>query len=111
MTINYSDNVLEQVPTSSTPVYTAGTVNSAHIVYATVHNEGAAIAQITVNIVQNGNTVGVTNQYIKTNVAPGESKTLGALVGRILTTSDSVQATSSVANTLNLSVGVKEITT
>lgn len=112
MTISYKDQIQEQLPSSSTSVYTAGTLNSAHIVYATVHNEDAVNnVTITVNVVQSGGSAGVTNQYVSRDVASGTSLVLSELLGRVLKSGDAIYATAGAADSLNLSVGIKEITT
>jgi hypothetical protein len=111
MTTNYKDEVQEQLPATSTQVYLAGTVNSAHIVYATVHNEDTATnVTITVNVVQSGGSAGLTNQYVSRPVPAGASLVLNELLGRVLKTGDAIYATAGAANSLNLSVGIKEIT-
>jgi hypothetical protein len=111
MTITYSDNVQEQLPTASQLAYTTGTVNSAHIIYATVHNESTANVTIIVNIVQSGGTAGVTNQYVSRTIAADTSVVLNEIINRVLKTGDTIYATAGTADALNLSIGVKEIST
>jgi hypothetical protein len=111
MTITYTDNVQEQLPAASTLVATVGTVNSAHIVYATVFNESTSNVTISANIVQSGGSSGVTNQYVSRTVAAGKPLVLNEIINRVLKTGDTIYATAGTADALNLSVGVKEVTT
>ena len=110
MATTYKDRILEQVPTTSTAIYTTPTVSSAHIMYAIVHNESSASQTLTINIVQSGSSVTALNQYLKVAVKPGKSRVLYEIVGRILMTGDVVYAVSTDASSLNLNVGIKEIT-
>lgn len=110
MAISYTDNVAEQVGTSSAITYQAPTVLSAHVVYAVCFNEGAADATLTINVVKNGDSADVTNRYVNRVVPAGNRIILDELVGRVLNSSDAIYSASSVASTLNLSIGVKEIT-
>ena len=111
MTITYTDNVQEQLPAASTLVATIGTVNSAHIVYAAVFNESASNVTIIVNIVQSGGSAGVTNQYVSRTVAADSSLVLNEIINRVLKAGDTIYATAGTADALNLSVGVKDVTT
>jgi len=110
MATTYKDRILEQVPATSTAIYTAPTVSSAHIMYATVHNESASSETLTINIVQSGSSVAVSNQYLSVDVGAGKSRVLYEIVGRVLMTGDAIYAVSTDASSLNLSMGIKEIT-
>jgi hypothetical protein len=110
MAINFKISLLEQVPTSSTSVYSTPSVTSAHIVYATVHNEGSSASTLTLNVVRSGGSVAVTNQYIKQTIQPNQTVPLVGIVGRVLNTNDAIFALSSIASSLNLAINIKEIT-
>lgn len=110
MTTAYIDKILEQVPASSTAVGSSiSTVDHARIVYAACHNESAANATITINIVQSGGSASVTNEYVRRTVPAGKTIVLSEIVGRVLATGDAIYATAGTASALNLSVGVKEV--
>ena len=111
MTILYFDAVSEQLPATDTTLYTTPTtVESAHIISAVVCCEDATGDAITVNIVQNGGSVAVTNQYIQTkSVAAGVTATLSDLVGVVLKPGDVVSAVAATADRLNVKIGIKEI--
>lgn len=110
MTITYTDNVQEQLPAASTLVYTVGTVNSAHIVYAAAFNESSDNVSITVNIVQSGGSAGATNRYVSRNIPAGKPVVFTEIINRVLKIGDTIYATAGAASALNLSIGVKEIT-
>ena len=111
MTILYKDEVSEQLPATDTTLYTApSTVESAHIIGAVVCCEDATGDSITVNIVQSGGSVAVTNQYIQTKaVAAGATENLVDLVGLVLKPSDFISAVAATANRLNVKFAIKEI--
>lgn len=109
MATSYEDYPLEQVPATSTLLYTAPSVVSSHIIYAAVHNGGSSTATLTLNIVQNGASVSVANQYYKKDVWPNETLSI-PIVGRVLNTGDTVYALASAASALSLNIGVKELT-
>lgn len=111
MTITYKDEVSEQLPITSTLIYTAGSLSSAHVIYATTHNESASNVTIIVNIVQSGGSAGVTNQYVSRTIAAGSSVVLNEIINRVLKTGDAIYATAGTAAALNLAIGVKEVVT
>lgn len=111
MAITYIDKILEQVPATSTAVGVGiGTVEYAKIVYAACHNESAANVILTVNIVQSGGSAGLTNRYVYKTIPAGKTVVLYEIVGRVMATGDAIYATASAASALNLSIGVKEVT-
>jgi hypothetical protein len=109
MATSYKDYPLEQVPATSTLLYTVPSVASSHIIYAVVHNEGTSTVTLTLNIVQNGASVSVANQYYKKDIWPNETLSI-PIVGRVLSTGDTVYALASSASSLNLNLGIKELT-
>lgn len=115
MTIVYVDAEEEQVPATDATVYTApNSVSAAIITHAVVCCEDATGDSITVNIVQAGGSVAVTNQYIQTKaVAAGETVVLSELIGVVLkgtgTAGDFVSAVAANASRLNLKLSIKEI--
>lgn len=111
MTIAYADAVSEQVPASDATVYTCpSTVSSAQIIFANCTNEDASDTTLTVNIVQSGSSVAVTNQYFpSTTIAAGTTNGVTAIVGAILKAGDFISVVAGVADRLNFKVGIKEI--
>lgn len=111
MTVQYSDNVQEQLPTSATEVYSApSNVGSAHIIYAGVCCEDVLGSSITLNVVKSGDSVAVTNQYVQAkSVVSGGTEILSEVIGRVLRPGDSIHALAADANRLNLAISIKEI--
>lgn len=110
MATNYADVIQEQVPNTDTTAYTAPTVDSAHIISATVFNESAANATLIVNIVQSGGSAAVTNRYSSRTIPAGKPVVLHELVNMTLKTGDFISAVAGTASALNLKMTVKEIT-
>lgn len=115
MTVRYIDISQEQVTTSNVKIYTASSATnfeSAHIVFGNCTNEGLVDAELTVNIVQSGGSVAVTNRYFPPKVIfAGRSDPLTSLIGVTLKSSDFINSTSSLASNLNLKLSIKEIYT
>ena len=111
MTILYVDAVSEQLPATDTTLYTAPTgVESVHIIAAIACCEDATGDSITVNIVQSGGSVAVTNQYVQTKaIAAGATENLVDLVGLVLKPGDLISAIAATADRLNVKFSVKEI--
>lgn len=111
MTINYIDAVKEPLPAASTLIYTTPSVNDARIVSCIVRNTSTANVSITVNIVQSGDSAGVTNEYVSRPIAAKTTPVLSEIIGSVLKTGDKIYSTAGTANALNLKVGIKETTT
>ena len=115
MTVAYVDVVQEQVTTADVAIYTAPTASnfeSAHITYGNCVNEGLVNAELTINIVQSGDTVAATNRYFPPKtIFAGRSDPLSPLIGRAIKSGDFINSISTVAETLNLSLTIKEIYT
>ena len=115
MAIFYIDVVQEQVTAGNVTIYTApSTANfeSAHIIYGNCTNESATDTELTINIVQSGGSVGVTNRYFPPKaVYAGRTDPLTPIVGRAIKSGDFISSIASLANNLNLSLTVKEIYT
>ncbi len=111
MSIQYIDQVSEQLPATNTTIYTApSTAKSAHIVFANCTNEDATATTITVNIVKSGGSVAATNEYISTlTIASKESNGLTNIINAVLKEGDFISATAADADRLNLKIGIKEI--
>lgn len=111
MTISYVDAVSEQLPATDTTLYTApSTVESAHIINAVVCCEDATGDAITVNIVQSGGSVAITNQYIQAKaIAAGATESLVDLVGMVLKPGDFISAKAATIDRLNVKLAIKEI--
>jgi len=113
MTVLYVDVAQEQVTASDVTIYTApSTANfeSAHIVYGNCANEGTVDTELTINIVQSGDSAGVTNRYFPPKaIFAGRTDPLSPIVGRALKTGDFISSIASLASNLNLSLTIKEI--
>ena len=113
MSVLYIPVTQEQVATGNVTVYTAPSASnfeSAHIIFANCSNEGTVNTDLTINIVQSGGSVAVTNRYlpVKTILA-GRSDPLSPIVGATLKTGDFINSVGSLASNLNLKLTVKEI--
>lgn len=115
MTVIYKDVVQEQVTASNVAIYTAPTASnfeSAHIIYGTCVNEGAVDTELTINIVQFGELVAVTNRYFPPEVIfAGRANPLSLIVGRAIKAGAFINSIASLAGNLNLSLTIKEIYT
>ena len=113
MAITYVDVVQEQVTAGNVTIYTAPSVSnfeSAHIVYGNCANESTTDTELTINIVQSGGSVGVTNRYFPPKIVfAGRTDPLSPIVGRAIKTGDYISSIASLANALNLSITIKEI--
>lgn len=111
MTVRYEDAVQEQLPAADTLVYTApANCSSAQIVFANCTCEDTTGDSISVNIVKNGDTAGVSNLYVKTKaVAAGATTNLSEIVGAVLKPGDFISAAAATVDRLNLKIGIKEI--
>ena len=115
MAVFYIDVVQEQVTASDVTLYTAPSTSnfeSAHIIYANCANESATDTELTINIVQSGGAVAVTNRYLPPKtIFAGRTDPLTPIVGRAIKTGDFISSIASLANNLNLSLTIKEIYT
>ena len=115
MAVKYLDKHSEQVTTSDVTLYTAPTdenFTSSQIVSAVVHNATTANVTLTVNIVQVGESVAVTNRYYgPRQIYPSGSNppSLSTLVGIVMKAGDFISVTSDTNSSLNLKIGIKEI--
>ncbi|MCK5609554.1 hypothetical protein KAR91_47205 [Candidatus Pacearchaeota archaeon] len=115
MSVFFIDVVQEQVTTGNVTIYTASAASnfeSAHIIYANCANEGTVDTELTINIVQSGGVVAVTNRYFPPKIIlAGQADPLTPLVGRVLKSGDFISSIGGLASNLNLSIGIKEIYT
>lgn len=115
MTVVYQDPILEQVPASDTTVYTAPSsadFESSHVVFAVCSNESSTDTTLTVNLVQNGDAVDVTNRYFPPKtIFAGRTDPVSSIVGAVLKAGDFISVIGGAANNLNLKLGIKEIYT
>jgi len=113
MSIIYTDNVLEQVPATNTPIYTCpSNALSAHVQFANCTNEDATATTIAINIVQSGGSVAVTNLYIApTTVVSAATNGLTGIINAVLKPGDFISGIAGDAGRLNLKIGIKEIYT
>ena len=111
MSIVYVDAVSEQVPITNTTIYTCpSNAASAHVQFANCTNEDGTSTTISINIVQSGGSVGVTNLYVApTTVNPNATNGLTGIINAILKPGDFISAIAADADRLNLKVGIKEI--
>lgn len=111
MTIRYVDAVSEQLPATDTTIYTAPSgVESAHVVFGNCTNEDAVDTTLTINVVQSGGAVAVTNRYFPPKtITAGSTDSLSAIVNCVLKPGDFISAVAADAARLNLKLGIKEI--
>jgi len=112
MTTVYEDIVQEQVTAAEVTIYTAPTASnfgSSHIIYGNCTNASATDAELTLNIVQSGDSAATTNRYFPPSVIfAGRNDPLSPIVGRVLSAGDSIVSIASLASSLNLSIGIRE---
>jgi len=115
MTVLYVDVVQEQVTDSDVSIYTAPSASnfeSAHIVYGNCVNEGSINTELTINIVQNGGSVAVTNRYFPPKtIFSTRTDPLTSIIGATLKSGDFINSIGSLASNLNLKLTIKEIYT
>lgn len=113
MTISYVDVSQEQVTAADVTIYTAPSASnfeSAHIIYGNCVNEGTVDTELTLNIVQSGGSVAVTNRYFPPKVIfAGRTDPLTPIVGVALKAGDFINSIGSLASNLNLKLSIKEI--
>ena len=106
MTTAYKDNTQEQLPAVTTEIYLAGTLTSAHVVYATAFNITTSNVEIEITVKKSS---GAASQYIQATIPAKGSFVLSALLNRILTTGDTIDGFAATASAINLSIGIKEV--
>ena len=115
MSVIYTDVAQEQVTASDVTIYTAPTASnfeSAHITFGNCTNEDSTDAELTINIVQSGGSVAVTNRYFPPKtIFAGRYDPLTPLMGATLKSGDFISSIASAASRLNLKLTVKEIYT
>lgn len=113
MAVKYLDKHLEQVTTSATTLYTApntSSFTSSQIQSARVYNATTANVTLTVNLVQFGESVADSNIYLgPKQIYPQRGNPLSDLVGLVLQAGDFISVKSDTASSLNLKLGIKEI--
>lgn len=110
MAITYKDAILEQAPAANTTIYTAPSVDSAHIMAAKAFNTSASNVILTGNIVKSGDSVGNDNQYINVTVPAGRSKELNSIISLMLNAGDFISFNAGTTSALNIKLTIKEIT-
>lgn len=112
-TIAYFDIVSEAVTVADDTLHTVtSTADVGQITNAMVNNPTTTVATITINLVQSGGTLGVTNQYVTTATIPAKrAVVLSEIIGRYLKPGDFISVKASVASVLNLTIALKEIST
>lgn len=97
---------LEAVPTKQ---YTSESVTTT-VDKCTVTNTGAVNATVSIYLVASGGTEGAGNQIIKTRaISPNQTYLCPEIVGQTLDSGTSLSASASIATTLTIRVGGREI--
>jgi len=111
MSIAYQDVVSEQVSNSDSTIYTCpAAAKSAHIQFANATNKDASAATITVNLVQSGDVVATTNEYIAgKSITSGATDGLSNVINAVLLPGDFISVIAGTASAINLKLGIKEI--
>lgn len=108
MTIAHKDQVQEQLPIATTQIYLAGTLSSAHVMYAEAFNITTSNVVIELTVTKSG---GSAAQYVQRTVPAKGSVVISELVNRVLKTGDSIDGFADTASAINLDIGIKEIST
>lgn len=111
MTVFFRPVVSESVPAVDTTLYTlSASLSSAQIVSGVCTNYSAGAETITVNIIPNGGSVGSTNIYIdEQSIVAGTGDPLDNIIGAILAPGDAISVNGSTITTMNLRLGIKEL--
>jgi hypothetical protein len=112
MTISFQTRQEEPLATSNTTVYTCASTNSAgHVVSALASNTTTSAIDLTVYIVQDGDSEVDTNKYIPVfSVPPNEGVKIYPLLGEQIGPGDSIRMKAS-ATGLNVRLSIKENST
>lgn len=108
MTITYKDQTQEQLPIATTQIYLAGTLASAHVMYATAFNITTSNVVIELTVTKSTSSAA---QYVQRTVPAKGSVVISELVNRVLKTGDSIDGFADTASAINLDIGIKEIST
>lgn len=115
MTVKYIDVIQEQVTAADVAIYTAPsdeTFESAAIIYTNCVNAGETSTDLTINLVQFGDSVAAKNVYFPTTtIFAGTPNPLTSLIGATLKAGDFINSIGSLAGNLNLKMTVREIFT
>jgi len=110
MAIEYKDIISEQLPATDTTLYTVpNPCKSAHIQFANATNKDSGAVSITVNIVQSGEAVATSNQYLIKSITADGTDSLSALINCVLKPGDFISAISDTASAVNMKLSIKEI--
>lgn len=111
MTVSFKRAFAEPVGDSDTFIYTCpGNAKSATIISGAATNPTATPSDLTMNVANSGDAVATNNIYISnTTLVQNGSYPLLEIMGLVLLPGDSIYGKGSVAATLNIKVGIKEI--
>ena len=103
----------ETLATTDATIYTGGaTIDNAFITKELASNSTTSPATITINIVQNGDSVASKNEYVIEETIPAkQSVVLYKLIGEQLDTGDFISVKASVVSTISLRLSIKELST
>ena len=109
--IKYFNVTSESLPNIDTLLHTvdAGT-NMAFITTIVASNPTDNQASITINLVELAGSVAVTNQYVSNVIIPAnQTVILNQVLGGYLAGGDFISAKASIASTISLKIGIKEV--
>ena len=113
MAVDYQDAVIEQLTTTpGATIYTApSTVKSSQVQSITCVNGSTSTATYTIHVVQSGESAVDGNIYADARtVAVNGQDTPPGIIGMVLKPSDFITAFASAVSSLQLKIGLKEIT-
>lgn len=103
MTISYQDQSISPLVAGSNTAYTAGTINSGKIDQASLYNTSSS------NVLVTGTVNG--SQLVSRIVPSGNSIVLHEILNVTLKATYTITFTPAVADVINLSLSIKEVTT
>jgi len=99
-----------QAAAANTTQYTAPASTRTIIDKFTGTNTTGAPATLTINLVNSGGAVGVSNQIVQKALAAGETYTFPEVVGHVLNPGDFISTNDSVALAITIRASGREVT-
>ena len=97
--------------TSAASYYTVPSTATAVIKGFPLHNTSTGVVQVTIHLVENGGTVGDSNQIFKKSLAAHESLQVQSALNATLSGSDQIYALADTASAVSITAAGTVITT
>jgi hypothetical protein len=111
MAVNVKKFAASQQLTASNAIYYTATNVKAIVDKCTVCNTTVGAVTLTIDIVDSGDTAGVTERVISArSIAAGETYNCPEMVGQILESGDTIEGLASAATSLTIRISGREIT-